>query len=102
MSITVGDIVSMTITKVEDYACWGSFHGQTGFVHCVEWSREKPVPPSRQPKIGDKLQAKVFRLVNEPQSQLPADVTFGGTIAVDFAASVALLDPPQSDIVSIP
>lgn len=97
MSVAVEDIVTLTITKVEGYACWGSFHGQTGYVHCVEWSRERPVPPSRHPKVGDLLKVKVFHVVNEPRGPLPQDVTFGGTIAVDFAASAALLDPPEAN-----
>ena len=32
-------------------------------------------------------------LVDVPQNELPADVTFGGKFHVDFAASVALLMP---------
>jgi hypothetical protein len=38
------------------------------------------------------MKVKVFKIVTEPQSQLPADVTFGGSVTVDFAASVALLE----------
>jgi hypothetical protein len=90
MSVAIGDVINITVTKVSGYACWGTFEGQTGFVHCVEWSREKPVPESRTPRVGGEV--KVFKIVTEPQSQLPADVTFGGTVLVDFAASAALLD----------
>jgi protein involved in polysaccharide export with SLBB domain len=43
------------------------------------------------PKVGDQLRVKVFRVVSEPQQELPADVTFDGAINVDFVASVALL-----------
>jgi predicted RNA-binding protein with RPS1 domain len=92
MSVAVGDVITMTVTKVAGYACWGMFKGQTGFVHCVEWSREKPVPDSRVPCVGGQMKVKVFKIVTEPQSQLPADVTFGGSVTVDFAASVALLE----------
>jgi ribosomal protein S1 len=94
MSVAIGDNITMTVTKVAGYACWGIFEGQTGFVHCVEWSKEKPVPESRVPSVGDQIRVKVFRIVTEPQCNLPADVTFGGTVSVDFAASAALLDPP--------
>ena len=96
MGVATGDIITLSVTRVEGYACWGVFGGQTGFVHCTEWSRQKPVPVSRYPKVGVPLRVQVFRLVTEPQEQLPADVTFGGEVSVDFAASAALLDPPDS------
>jgi hypothetical protein len=92
MSVAIGDTVILTITKVVGYGCWGTFQGQTGFVHCVEWAREKPVPESRVPTVGDQLRVKVFRLVAGPQSQLPPDVTYGGTVSVDFGASAALVE----------
>jgi hypothetical protein len=92
MSVQVGDVVTLAVEKVAGYACWGSVGSQTGFVHCVDWSFEKPVPESKTPKVGDQLKVKVFRLVREPQAELPADVTFGGTITVHFAGSAALLE----------
>jgi len=92
MSVKVGDIVTLVVEKVAGYACWGSVDCQTGFVHCVEWSLEKPVPDSKTPKVGDHLRVKVFRLVSEPQADLPADVTFGGTVTGDFVASAVLLE----------
>jgi hypothetical protein len=60
-------------------------------VHCYEWSWDRPIPEADQPKVGHPLRVKVFRLVQEPQEQLPLDVTYGGRIKVDFAASVKLL-----------
>lgn len=90
MSVAIGDIITMTVTKVAGYACWGTFEGQTGFVHCVEWSLEKPIPKSRMPGVGSQMKVKVFKIVTEPQSQLPEDVTFDGKVSVDFTASAAL------------
>ncbi len=92
MSVKVGETVTLVVEKIAGYACWGSVGDQTGFVHCVDWSLEKPVPESKTPKIGDHLRVKVFRLVNGPQADLPADVTFGGTVTVHFAASAALVE----------
>jgi ribosomal protein S1 len=93
MSVAIGDIIAMTVTKVSKYACWGTFKGQTGFVHCVDWSRKRPIPESNCPQVGKEMTVKVFKLVTEQQSQLPTDVTFDGTISVDFAASAAPLEP---------
>lgn len=91
----VGDTVGILITRVEGYACWGTFEGLSGFMHCVEWSRKKPVPAEYIPKVGDTIYAQVFRLVTEPQASLPLDVTFGGKMQVDFAVSRALLQPTE-------
>jgi hypothetical protein len=93
VSVSVGDVVTLTVTEVADYACWGVVNSQVGFVHCYEWSWESPIPEADQPKVGDRLQAKVFRVVEGSQEHLPLDVTFGGRIRVDFAASVKLLRP---------
>lgn len=89
----IGDTFGMLIGRVEDYACWGTFDGLIGYVHCTEWSRTKPVPADCIPTVGDTIYVQVFRLVTEPQDELPQDVTFGGEMHVDFAASRALLDP---------
>lgn len=89
----IGDTVGMHITRVEAYACWGNSGGLSGYMHCAEWSRKKPVPPECIPKVGDTVYVQVFRLVTEPQEGLPLDVTCGGAMHVDFAASRALLQP---------
>jgi hypothetical protein len=91
MPMQTGDTVGMLITRVEGYACWGTFEGLTGYMHCAEWSRTKPVPDDCIPKVGETLCVQVFRMVTEPQARLPLDVTFGGEMHVDFAASRALL-----------
>jgi hypothetical protein len=93
VGVSVGDVIELTVTDVAAYACWGVFGRQVGFVHCYEWSWERPIPEADQPKVGDQLKVKVFRVVNEKQESLPLDVTFGGRIKVDFAASVTLLRP---------
>ena len=93
MGVSVGDIITLKVTDVAGYACWGVASGQVGFVHCVEWSWEKPVPEHQQPHVGDELLVKVFHLTDGLYDQLPADVTFDGKFKVDFAASVSLLHP---------
>jgi hypothetical protein len=97
MSVAVGDVVTITVIDVAGYACWGVVDGQVGFVHCVEWSRERPIPEEAVPKVGDRLRVKVFRVVDVPQEQLPADVTFDGKFHVDFAGSVGLLQPQPAE-----
>jgi hypothetical protein len=93
MGVAIGDVVTLTVTHVEGYACWGVSGDQTGFVHCDEWSWDRPIPDSDVPVVGEPLTAKVFHLVARPQDELPLDVTHGGRIPVDFAASVKLLWP---------
>ena len=97
MGVAVGDVVELTIIEVAGYACWGEAGGQIGFVHCVEWSRLRPIPDSAVPEVGDKLRVKVFRVIDGPQEQLPLDITFGGKFRVDFAASVILLQPDPAE-----
>jgi hypothetical protein len=93
MGVEVGDVVTLTVTDVVGYAFWGIVDGQVGFVDFFEWSWERPIPEADQPKVGDRLEAKVFRVVHEPQEDLPLDVTYARRIHVDFAASVKLLHP---------
>jgi hypothetical protein len=93
MGVAVGDVVTLTVMKVAGYACWGEIGGQTGFVHCYEWSWDRPIPDSDVPVVGGPLTVKVFHLSDLPQDELPLDVTQGGRIKVDFAASVKLLRP---------
>ncbi len=93
MGVSVGDIVTLSVTEVAGYACWGVIGDEIGFVHCYEWSWERPIPESDEPRVGDSLAVKVFHLTDQAQSTLPADVTFGGKFKVDFAGSVKLLRP---------
>ena len=88
MSISVGDVVTLKIIEVSGYACWGEAKGKLGFVHCVEWSREKPVPEEKVPKVGQELKAKVFHIASSSDEQQPADVTLDGKYHIDFAASL--------------
>ncbi len=91
MNVAVGDIVTLSIIEVSGYACWGRTNGLIGFVHCVDWSRERPVPDEQCPKVGKSLKAKVFHIANDSDKPQPADITFDGKYHVDFAASFALL-----------
>ena len=67
MGVSVGDVVTLAITTVAGYACWGVVGDQTGFVHCYEWSWEQPIPESDQPKVGGSLTVKVFHLTDHSQ-----------------------------------
>ena len=86
----VGDIVHLQVTKVSGYACWGTAEGKTGFLHCVDWSAERPVPERCYPVVGENIKVRVFHLTRE--GQLPLDVSHGGEIHVDFACSCVLVD----------
>lgn len=93
MSVSIGDAVTMAVTEVAGYACWGVVGDETGFVHCQEWSWERPIPESDRRRIGEFLTIKVFHLTDQAQDFLPLDVTYGGRFKVDFAGSVRLLRP---------
>jgi len=90
--VTVGQIIEMTVFKVAGYACWGTYEGQTGFMHLFEWSKERPIPEQAEPKVDQQVRVKVFHLTDQPYEKLPSDVTYGGTIKVDFGCSAALLE----------
>src|SRR5262245_53594809 len=91
MNPEVGDIVEVVVSKVSGYACWGSSNGKIGFSHCIEWSEEKPVPAHLIPIVGESIKLRVFH-VPKPEVEQPDDVSFGGTIHVDFAGSRRLVD----------
>jgi hypothetical protein len=92
MSISVGDVVDFEVFKMALYACWGKSDGKTGFSHYVDWSVEKPVPLSLIPKVGEVIKLRVFKIVTEPQEDLPLDVTHGRTIRIDFAGARSIVD----------
>jgi ribosomal protein S1 len=96
MGVSVGEIVTLKVTEVAGYACWGVLDGQIGFVHCVEWSWKKPIPENQEPHVGDEIRVKVIHLTDCPYDQLLADVTFEGKFKVDFAASIRLLHPEDN------
>lgn len=96
MRICIGDIVTLKISDVAAYGCWGMRGKQTGFVHLVEWSWDRPVPTNQEPHIGDEILVKVHRLTNCPYDQLLADVTFDGKFKVDFEASIRMLHPEDN------
>ena len=93
MGVAVGDVVTLAVTEVAGYACWGVVGGQIGFVHCYEWGWERPIPEADQPKVGNLLRVKVFHVTDQAGDALPLDVTQGGRFKVDFAGSVKLLRP---------
>ena len=96
MSVAGGDVVTLAVTEAAGYACWGVVGGQIGFVHCYEWSWERPIPQADEPKVGDSLTVEVFHLTDQAGDALPFDVTYGGRFKVDFAGSVKLLQPKPS------
>jgi hypothetical protein len=87
----VGDIVELKVTKVANYAFWGTAEGKTGFSHCIDWSEIKPIPDGCVPVEGEPIKVRVFYLT-PGVAKLPADVSHDGSIEVDFACSPALVD----------
>ena len=88
MPIEVGSVINMTIVKEMGYAVWGVAQGKIGFIHISEFSDERPIPDEVIPHMGDRVHARVFYVPESPVVNEPADVTCGGTISVDFAATM--------------
>jgi ribosomal protein S1 len=86
MKIHVGDIVTMTITRVEAYALWGTHQGLTGFIHCSDLTDEPPIPLSKVPKVGDSVKARIHHLAPGTEVEYPF-----GKMVCDFAASLVLV-----------
>ena len=84
MPIAVGDLVTLTITKEMGYAVWGETEGKIGFIHCYEFSDERPIPEHSLPHVGDRVRARVIHVPESPVDCEPFDVTCGGTISVAF------------------
>ncbi|MBI3859559.1 MAG: hypothetical protein HY296_04890 [Thaumarchaeota archaeon] len=97
MSATVGSMVTLEITFVDGYACWGIVGGETGFIHISEWSWKRPIPESDIPIVGSPLQAKVLQVFDDSEkAHQPADATFGGRFTVDFVASARQSSPDRN------
>lgn len=92
MKISVGDEILIEIVEVMEYGCWGKISEYIGFVHCVEWSVEKPIPNDSVPKVGELLKVKIFHIADWSNEIPPADVTCDSKYHVDFAGSVRLLN----------
>ena len=92
MKISIGDKVVIEIIEVMQYACWGKIDEYICFVHCTEWSNERPVPDNAVPKIGEFLKVKVFYVADWSKEIPPADVTCDGKYHVNLAGSVSLLN----------
>jgi hypothetical protein len=93
MHTKVGDIVTMTIIKETGYAVWGEAGGKIGFIHCFEFANERPIPDECIPRVGDVVRARVIHVPDSPVTSEPLDVTCGGTITVDFGATMIDVAP---------
>lgn len=96
MGVSLGEIVTLKLTHVEGYACWGSVGNQTGFVHCVEWSWEGAAEEFHEPCVGDEIPVKVFHIVEGSKEPPSADVTYNGKFNVDFAGSIREVHPEKN------
>ena len=81
MCAAIGSVVSLKVTFVAGYACWGTVNDKVGFIHISEWSWKHPIPESDSPVVGAQLQARVLHIVDgSRKANLPADATFGVTL----------------------
>ena len=86
----------MHIFKEMGYAVWGRTDDLVGFIHCYEFADEFPIPEDRIPHVGDVVRARVVHVSNLPITEERLDVTAGGTVAVDFSATLRRIDTAQT------
>jgi hypothetical protein len=88
MSLSVDDVVSLKVFRVEAYGLWGTFGDQVGSVHCSDFTNDPPIDESRIPGIGEIVPVRVFHVA--PRTEV--EYAFGKLVC-DFAASLVL--PPE-------
>jgi hypothetical protein len=85
MVVAVGDIVPLTVTRVEACGLWGVYDEQTGSVHVTDFTEDPPIAEDRIPRVGDVVPVRVFHVA--PQTEV--EYAFGKLVC-DFAASLVL------------
>ena len=87
MPLVKGEIVGLTVTFVTADGCWGIAGDWVGFVHHSGWSKERPIPESAVPSVGQVLRVRILKVVKLGEA-VPAWATFGGKFNIDFSAMV--------------
>ena len=85
MGVAVGDIVPLTVFRVEAYGLWGTHAGQTGSVHVSDFTDAPPIDEDRIPHVGDTVPVRVFHVSPGTEVEYAR-----GRLVCDFAASLAL------------
>ena len=85
MAVAVGDIVPLTVFRVEAYGLWGTHAGHTGSVHVSDFTDAPPIDEDRIPRVGDTVPVRVFHVAPRTEVEYA-----WGKLVCDFAASLVL------------
>lgn len=83
MSVVVGDIVLLSVFRVEAYGLWGTHKWQTGSVHVSDFTDDPPIDVSSIPQVGDSVAVQVFFV--SPRTEVEYA---WGKLVCDFAAKL--------------
>ena len=87
MAVVVGDIVPLTVFRVEAYGLWGTHAEQTGSVHVSDFTDAPPIDEACIPRVGDTVPVRVFHVAPRTEVEYA-----WGKLACDFAASLVLTE----------
>ena len=85
MAVAIGDIVPLTVLRVEAYGLWGIYDGHTGSVHVSDFTDDWPIDEDRIPQVGDTVSVRVFCVAPRTEVEYA-----WGKLVCDFAASLVL------------
>ena len=85
MSVAVGDVVPLTVFRVEAYGLWGMHRRQVGSVHVSDFTDDPPIDEGRIPRVGETVLVRVFHVAPGTEVEYPF-----GKLVCDFAASFVL------------
>lgn len=88
MGVAVGDIVPLTVFRVEAYGLWGTHRGQIGSVHVSDFTDSPPIDEGRIPQVGTTVPVRVFHVAPGTEVEYA-----WGKLICDFAASLVLIAP---------
>jgi hypothetical protein len=87
VAVAVGNIVPLTVFRVEAYGLWGTHDAQTGSVHVSDFTDALPVDEGSIPRVGDTVPVRVFHVAPRTEVEYA-----WGKLICDFAASLVLTE----------
>ena len=85
MTVAVGEVVPLTVTRVEPYGLWGTYRELAGSVHVSDYTESPPLPEDRIPSVGAIVRVRVFHVAPGTRVRYAF-----GEVVCDFAASMVL------------
>ncbi|NNF42478.1 MAG: 30S ribosomal protein S1, partial [Phycisphaerales bacterium] len=66
-NISVGDLITGTVTNIADFGAFVDLGGLDGLLHITDMSWGRVSHPSEMVRIGDKLEVKILKIDNEKE-----------------------------------